>query len=115
MIDGERVHREARLKLREFIEIIDDDFRNPIALQLDYHARILIRLIANGGDIRNDLFIHQLGDPLDQNGPVYVIWNLGNDDLLAATLELFNPRLAANFEASSAGIEVFLDRLDPAD
>src|SRR3954466_5705879 len=115
MIDGQRVHREARFKLREFVEIIDDDLRNPVPLQLDHDARILIGLIANGGNIRNDFFIHQFGDALNQNGPVYVIGNFRNDDLLAATLELLNPDLPANFEASLPGVKIFLDRLDPAD
>ncbi len=115
MIDGQRIHREARLELRELIEIIDDYLRNSIPLQLDHHPGILIRFIANAGDVRDDFFVHQFRNALHQHRPIDVIGNLRDDDLLAPTLKLLDPNFPADLQAAFPAVEVFLDRLDAAD
>jgi len=65
VIDRQRVHAERRFERRELVKIVDDDLRNRVALQLNDHAGIFIRLIAHCGDVGNYFFVHQLGDALD--------------------------------------------------
>jgi hypothetical protein len=47
------------------VKIVDNDFRDRIALQFNDHARILIRLIANRCDVRENFLVHQFRDPLN--------------------------------------------------
>ena len=46
------------------VEIVDDDLRIAVALQLDDDARVLVRLVAHRGDVGEDLLVHQIGDAL---------------------------------------------------
>ena len=48
------------------VEIVDDDLRVAVALQLDDHARVFVRFVANIADVGEHLFVHQIGDALDQ-------------------------------------------------
>ena len=82
-----------------------------VALQLDDDARVFVRLVADRGDVGEDLFVHQLGDALDQRRAVHVVGNLRDDDLFAAALEFLDAGLAAHFHAAAAGLEILLDAL----
>ena len=57
-----------------------------VALQLDDHARVFVRLIANRGDVGQHFFVDQIGDALDQRRAIHVVGNLRDDDLLAIAL-----------------------------
>ena len=115
MIDGQRVDREAGFQRRVLVEIVDDDLGDGVALDLDDHARVLIRLVAHGGDVGDDLLVHQLGDALHQHRAVHVVRNFRDDDLLAAAFELLDADLAAHLHAAAPGLEILLDALQPAD
>ena len=84
-------------------------------LIFDDHARVLVRLVAHGGDVGDDFFVHQVGNPLHQHGAVHVIGDLGDDNLLAAAFELLEADLAAHLHAAAAGGEIIFDPLHAAD
>ena len=88
MIDGQHRDGEGRLERGVLVEIVDDDLRHRIALELDDDAGVLVGFVADGGDVgeAGGFLIHQLGDALDHGGAVHVVRNLGDDDLLAAAL-----------------------------
>ena len=97
------------------VEIVDDDLRIAVALQLDDDARVFVRLIADRGDVAENFFVHQLGDPLDQRGAIHVVRNLGDDDLLLAALDFLDAGFAAHLHAAAAGLEILLDAVEAAD
>ena len=109
MVDREHVHAERRFERGVLVEIVDDDLRIAVALQLDDHAGVLVRLVAHVADAGEDLLVHQLRDALDQHRAVHVVRNLGDDDLLAAALHLLDASLAAHAHRAAAGLEVLLD------
>ena len=97
------------------VEIVDYDFRERVALQLDDNARVLIRLVANRGDISQDLVVHERRDSLDERGAVHVVGNFRDDDLFAMALEFLDARLAPHFHAATPGLDVLPDAGDAAD
>ncbi len=98
-----------------FVKIVDDDLRIGVALQLDHDARALVRLIADVADIRQNFFVHQLCDPLDQRGAIHIVRNLGDDDLFFSAFELFHAGFTAHLHAAAAGLEVLFYAANPAD
>src|SRR5204862_1775860 len=51
---SEHVHAERRFQRGMLEEIVEDDFRVAVALELDDHARVLIRLIATATRKRSE-------------------------------------------------------------
>src|SRR6185295_9423426 len=86
-----------------------------VALEFNDDAAILVRLVAHRGDVRDDLLVDQRGDLFFEGGTVDVERNLGDDQLLAVALELFDADAAALLDAAAAGGEIILDALDAAD
>ncbi len=66
VIDGQGVDGEAALQRGVLVEIIDDNLGNGVALDFDDHARVLVRFVAHGGDVGDDLFVDKIGDAFDQ-------------------------------------------------
>src|ERR1035441_752119 len=93
MVDGQGIHRETRFERRVLIQVVDDHLRQGIPLDLDDDARVLIRLVAHGGDVCNDLLVYEVGDPLHQHGAVNVERNLGDNNLLAPAFKLLEADL----------------------
>ena len=107
VIDREHVDAEGRLERGVLVEIVDQDLRIAVALQLDDHAGVFVRLIAHVADAGEDFLVHQFGDALDQLGAVHVKRNLGDDDLLAPALSPpRSPTRAAHPHRSAAGLKV---------
>ena len=107
VIDGQRVHGETRLQRGVLVEIVDDDLGDGVPLELDHHPRVFVGLIAHRGDVADDLFVHQLGDALDEQGAVHVVGDFRDDD--AARVSPFSSsiaELAAHLQAAAAGLEV---------
>ena len=86
-----------------------------VALELDHDARVLVRLVANRGDVGQDLFVHELRDALDQRRAIHVVGNFRDDDLFAIALEFLDARFAAHLHAAAAGLEILFDACDAAD
>ena len=103
MVDGEHVDRERRFQRGVLVEIVDDDLRDRFALEFDDDARVLVRLVAHGGDVGDDFGVHQLRDALDEHGAVDRVGNRGDDDLLLAAASFLNKRRAADLERTAPG------------
>ena len=115
MVDREHDDRERAFQSGMLVKIVNDNFWIRVQLQLDDNARVLVRLVADGGDVRENFFVHQLGDPFHQRGPVHVVGNFGDDDLFLAALDLLHAGLAADFHAAPAAFEVLFDAGNTAD
>jgi hypothetical protein len=76
VVDGQHVNAETALERSVPVEIVDDDLQSRVALQLDDDARRFVALVTDRTDLRENLFRHQLGDPLDEHGTVFAIGNL---------------------------------------
>src|SRR5207253_9068976 len=88
------------------VKIVDDDLRVRVALELDDHARVFIRLIADRRDFAQNFFVHEIGDTLDQRRAIHIVWYLRDDDLFFPTFDFFDAGFAAHFHAAAAGLEV---------
>ena len=96
VVDGQHVDRERRFQRGVLVQVVDDDLRDGLALEFDDDARVLVGLVADGGDVRDDLGVDQFRDALDEHGAVDRVGDLGDDDLLAAAFLLLDERLAAD-------------------
>ncbi|MPM19417.1 hypothetical protein SDC9_65841 [bioreactor metagenome] len=97
------MHTECRLQRSVFIKLIKHLFGLGTALQLNDNAHAAaVRLIAqvrNGFDLA---FAGQLCNTLNECGLVHLIRNLGDDDLVAVTLHLFDVGHTAHHQLSAA-------------
>ena len=112
-IRDEREHDDAerRLHHRVLIELIENDTRNCIALQLDDDAHtVLVRLVAKRADSLELPFLHQLRHVRYELGFVDLVRQLGDDDLrFVGALFLFDHRAGAHHDSSAAGLLIILD------
>ena len=106
------------MHLRVLVELIQNDLRLGSALEADQDAHsIAVALIAEVvfRDVGDDLVVDQLGDALDELGFVDLVGDLGDDDRLAAVLELLDRRFGAHQEASTARLISLRDSAPPVD
>ena len=115
MINREHDDREGAFHRSVLVEIVDDDLRIGVALQLDNDPRIFIRLVTNGADVCQHFFVHQRRDALDQGGAIDVVWNFSDDDLFPAAFELLDAGLAAHLHTAASGLEILFDSRHAAD
>src|SRR5580658_463366 len=109
--DGKHDHAEADLQLRVLIKVVENDFGLLTAFQLEHDARaVAVALVADFGNAFDLLFVHQRGGVLDQARLVYLIGNLGNDDVLAILAAALDGGLGADLELAAA----FGERVDDA-
>src|SRR5262249_43397513 len=82
--DGEVDHAERRLQIRHSIELVDDDLRKDVLLQLDDEAdAVAIGLVADLADAFDLLVANELADVRGDARLVDLIRDLREDDLLA--------------------------------
>ena len=110
-VDGKLVHGERRFHRRHLVELVDHDLRHCVALQLDDHARPLVRLVAHVGHLGQFLVIHQLRDARDQLRAVHVEGDLLDDDVFLAALRRLRGQLRAHAHAAATRLEIILDAL----
>ena len=97
------VHMEGVLQLRHLVEVVQHDFRNLAALQLDDHAHArLVGLIAQVRDALESLVGDQLGELLEQRLLVHLVGQLVDDDRLPIALaDLLEVRTRAHHHAAA--------------
>ena len=79
---SQTLHPKGGLQSRKFIKAIEHAMGLSVTLQFNYHPHpIAVALIAQIANFRNAFIPHQFSNTLDQQGFVYLIWQLGNDDL----------------------------------
>ncbi len=113
--DGQEDDPERRLHLRVPVEVVEDHFRNFVALELDDDAdAVAVGLVAQIGDAVDALVAHQLGDLLDQPGLVRHVRDLRHDDLLLVMLlRGLDAGPGADLDDSTAGLVRLADPIEP--
>ena len=96
------------------VEVVDDDLWNSIPFELDDNTGVLVRLVADSTDVGDDLLVHETGNTLDKCGPVDVVGNLGDDDLLATSLDLLDSCATADLHGAAPCLKVLPDTSDSA-
>ena len=114
-VDGQHRDGEGGLERGVLVEIVDHHLGDGVALQLDDHAGVLVRLVADGADVGDNLLVHQPRDALDEGGAVDVVGDLGDDDLLPTTLDLLDAGASADLDRTASGLEVLPDAADAAE
>ena len=109
LVEGQQDDAEGGLEGGLLVKLVDDDLRLLAALELDDDARVLVGLVAEVADAVDFLFADEIGDAQHERVAVHVVGDLGDDDLLAAALELLGVGLAAHADDAAAGGEVGLD------
>ena len=109
VVDGQHGHRERTFQRRVFVEVVDDDLRVGVTLQLDHNARVFVRFVADGADVRDRLLVDEIGDALDEGRAVDVVGDLGDDELLAVAFEFLDADLAADFHRAAPGFQILFD------
>ena len=109
LVEGEQDDTEGGFEGGLLVKLVDDDLGLLAALQLDDDAGVFVGLVAQVADAVDLLLAHELGDAEHERGAVHVVGDLGDDDLLAAALELLGVGLAAGADDAAAGGEVGLD------
>ncbi len=99
------VGAERGLQRRVAVDLVQHDFGDGLALQLDHHAiAFAARFIAQIGDALDLLLAHQFGDALDHGRLVHLKRNLGDDDGLAFLADGLDLDLAAHHDRAAAGM-----------
>ena len=111
LVEGEQDDAERVFEVRVLVELVDDDLRVLVALELDDHARVFVGLVAEVGDLIQHLVGAQLGDVLHQGRAIDVVGQLREDDLLLAVLHLLRVGDAADADDATAGTQVLLDAI----
>ena len=115
MIDREHDDRKRAFEGGVLVKIVNNNLGVCVALQLNDHARVLVRFIANGADISQDFFIYEFCNTLHQRGPVHVERDFGDDYLFLTAFNFFHAGFAAHLHAAAACLEILLDAAHAAD
>ena len=110
------VDAEHRLHRRLRIEVVEHHLGRFAALDLDVDAHaVLVGLVAQLADAFQPLFLHQLGDLLDQPRLVHLVRDLGDDDRLATVVHHLHVGTRAHAHAAAAGAVGQVDAADAVD
>ena len=86
--EGDHVHPERGLHRGVLVQLVEDDLRDRVALELDHEAHATpVRLVPDVGDLRDLLVVDEVGDLLDQAAVPALAdleGQLGDDDRLLA-------------------------------
>ncbi len=104
--EGDGVVAEGRLQLRVLEELVEDDLRDGLALEvdLDPHARA-VRVVLHVGDLAQHLLVHEVGDLLDDArvaALLHAVGQLGDDDRVLAAAQLLDVRTRAHDDPPTA-------------
>src|SRR2546425_3888777 len=100
----QRDHAESGLQGGVLVQIVEDGQRSGILLQLDDDAHTLtVGLVVQVRDAFELSLAHQLRDTRDQRRFVDHVWDLGDDDPLAAVLRLLEGVAGTHDQATVTG------------
>ena len=101
---GQHVDRKARLHGGLGKETVQDHLGIGVSFQLDDHAHsVAVRLVAQIRDPLEALFVHLVGDVLDELALVDLVGQLRHDDAGAALAVLLKLRAGAHDDLAAAG------------
>ena len=105
-VERQGVDAETRLQRREAVELVEHHVGHGVALQVDDQPHAIpVAFVADLGDALDLLVAHHLGDALVQPGLVLLVWNLGDDDRLAAAGFLLDVGLGPHHHRAAAELE----------
>ena len=98
-------HAEGGLELGELIQVVEDDLRDDVLLELDDETNaLLVRLVAEVRDALESLLVDELGDLLLEGALVDLVGHLGKDEAGAAGLRRLDVGLGANGQRAATGL-----------
>ncbi len=108
---SEHDHTERRLHRGVLVELIEDDARDGVALELDHQPHtVAIRFVSQIADAFQLLVADQVGDADDQPVRVDLIRHFGDDDLrLVRRFLLLDHRARAHHDAPASRLLIILD------
>ena len=113
---GEHDHPEGGLHLRVLVELVEDDRRVGVALELDHDPHTVpVRFVAQVRDVGDLLAPHQLHDLLDEPRLVDLERDLRDHDPFPARLGFLNERARAHHDAAAARLVAVLDPVPSVD
>mmetsp|Transcript_70446 Transcript_70446/g.165983 ORF Transcript_70446/g.165983 Transcript_70446/m.165983 type:complete len:904 (-) Transcript_70446:3267-5978(-) len=103
--ERDHVHAKAVLQLGLLVEVVQHHLGDFAALELDHHPHAgFVRLVLDVADALDLLFLHQLGDPLEQGLFVHLVGNLVDDDCLpVALVDVLEMHLGAHHHTAAPG------------
>jgi hypothetical protein len=114
--DVDHAHRD--LARRVFVELVDDDLRVGVALEVDDDADLVLPagFVVDPADVVDDALLHRLGRRFDDRLADDAVGDLVDDDGGAAALLLFlDVHFGAQADSAAAGRVAFDDPVLPAD
>ena len=107
---------EADLKLRVLEQLVKDDLRNHVLLQVDDDVDAAavggVMHVRNFGEL---LILNKLTELLEQTTAIHLVGDLRNDNRVIAVLLLLDARLGANGDGATAGFVRLADAIAPHD
>src|SRR5918998_1299216 len=114
--EGHQVHAEALLHLGVLVEVVQDDLRHRLALELDDDPHpVAVRLVAQVRDIRELALLDELGDLLQQVALVDLVGDLGYHDLGPVALDLLGVSPGLDLYRPAPSRHRVLDAAQPDD
>src|SRR5690606_629052 len=110
-------HRYRDLARRELVELVDDDVRVGVALQVDHHAHLVLAaaVVVGVGDAGDVAALRGFGDRLQHGHARHAVGQLADHHDRAAAFLLFGFDLGAQRHFAAAGGVAFDDAAAPAD
>ena len=104
----DHVHAERGLQRGVLVELVEDDLRVGVALELDHHAHAAtVRVVLDVRDLGELLLGVQVGDLADQAAIAALLdheGQLGDHDVVLALLALLDVHLGAHTDPAAAGL-----------
>jgi hypothetical protein len=116
--DGEVDDAERRLQIRHPVELVHDDLRQNVLLELDDEPDpVAVRLVPHLGDALDALLAHQLAELGVHAGLVHLVGDLGDDDLLTLPLarDLLDVEPRSHHDRPAPGALRLVDARAPVD
>src|SRR5918997_2668698 len=114
--EGHQVHAEALLHLGVLVEVVQDDLRHRLALELDDDPHpVAVRLVAQVAYVGELALLDELGDLLQQVALVDLVGDLGYHDLGPVALDLLGVSPGLDLYRPAPGRHRVLDAAQPDD
>ncbi len=113
--DVDHAHRD--LARRVFVELVDDDVRIGVALEVDDDAALVLPagMVVGVADVLDGIPLHRLGDGFDDGLADHAVGDLVDDDDRLAALGLLDVHLGAEGQPPAAALVAFDNAIPPAD
>ena len=109
LVDRKQNDAEGTFESRHFVKLIERDTLNLAHLQFNHDTSGFSRLVSQVAYSIQQLILNQVGDACHKRGPVGIVGNLGNDNLLPTTRQFLNLHATPHANDATAGFHVGLN------